>query len=65
MGWTEFDNDYNIMLDYLDEYQTRAMNDAVSAFGYNEKTVNGMLYVWFGMELQAFVDEMLGDKYGI
>lgn len=65
MGWTEFDNDYNIMLDYLDEYQTRAMNDAVSAFGYNEDTVNSMLYVWFGMQLSAFVDEMLNDKYGI
>lgn len=65
MGWTEFDNDYNIMLDYLNEYQTRAMNDAVSAFGYNEDTVNSMLYVWFGMQLSAFVDDCLSDKYGI
>ncbi len=60
MGWTEFDDNFNIMLDYLDKYQTRAMNDAISAFGYNEDTVSAMLYVWFGMELDAFIDDCLG-----
>ena len=59
MGWDEFDGNYNIMLDYLDEYQTRAMNDAVSAFGYNQDTVDAMIYVWFGMTLDAFIDECL------
>ena len=59
MGWNEFDNNYNIMLDYLSEYQIRAMNDAVSAFGYNEDTVNSMIYVWYGMTLDAFIDNVL------
>lgn len=59
MGWDEFDNNYNIMLDYLSEYQIHAMNDAVSAFGYNEDTVNAMIYVWYGMTLDAFIDSVL------
>ena len=59
MTFGDFNNDYEIAVDYLDEYQTKAMNDAISAFGFNEKTVSNMLYVWFGMELEAFVDSVL------
>lgn len=59
MTWNEFDNDATMVFDYLDEYQQKAMNDAVSAFGYNQKTFDNMLYVWFGMTLEAFIDSVL------
>ena len=59
MTFSDFNNDYQIAIDYLDEYQAQAMNDAISAFGFNETTVSNMLYVWFGMELEAFVDSVL------
>lgn len=59
MTFSQFENDYEIACDYLDEYQTQAMNDAISAFGFNETTINNMLYVWFGMELESFVDSVL------
>ena len=35
MTFGDFNNDYEIAIDYLDEYQTQAMNDAISAFGFN------------------------------
>ena len=59
MTSSEFESNYAVAYDCLDEYQQRAMDDAISAFGFNEKTVSGMLYVWFGMELEAFVDDVL------
>lgn len=57
------DDAYAIITDYLNEYQQHALNDAISAFGYNMNTLNSMLYVWFGMETEAFIDEMLGLYY--
>ena len=59
MTWNEFDNAANIVFDYLDEYQQKALNDAISGFGYNQKTFDTMLYVWFGMELESFIDSVL------
>lgn len=59
MTYNEFESNYSIAYDYLNEYQQHAMDDAISAFGFNEKTVSGMIYVWFGMELEAFVDDIL------
>ena len=59
MTYNEFESNYAIAYDYLDEYQQRAMDDAISAFGFNEKTVSGMIYVWFGMELESFVDDVM------
>jgi hypothetical protein len=59
MTWDEFDNDATMVFDYLDEYQQKALNDAVSGFGYNQNTFDTMLYVWFGMELEAFIDSVL------
>ena len=59
MSYNDFELDYDCAYECLDEYQQKAMNDAISAFGFNEKTVNAMLYVWFGMELEAFVDDVL------
>lgn len=59
MTWNEFDNDATMVFDYLNEYQQKALNDAVSAFGYNQKTFDNMLYVWFGMTLESFIDDIL------
>lgn len=59
MTWNEFDEYATMAFDYLDEYQQKALNDAISGFGYNENTFNMMLYVWFGMELQNFIDSCL------
>lgn len=59
MTWSEFDNYATMVFDYLDEYQRKALNDAVSAFGYNEDTFNRMIYVWYGMELESFIDSVL------
>jgi len=59
MTWNEFDNDATMVFDYLNEYQQKALNDAVSAFGYNQKTFDNMLYVWFGMTLESFIDDVL------
>lgn len=58
MTWNEFDNAANIVFDCLDEYQQKALNDAVSGFGYNQNTFDTMLYVWFGMTLEAFIDDV-------
>lgn len=59
MTWNEFDNYASMVFDYLDEYQQKSLNDAVSAFGYNEDTFNRMIYVWYGMELESFIDSVL------
>ena len=59
MTWNEFDNDATMVFDYLNEYQQKALNDAISAFGYNQKTFDNMLYVWFGMTLESFIDDIL------
>jgi len=59
MTWNEFNNAANMVFDYLDEYQQKALNDAVNAFGYNQKTFDNMLYVWFGMTLESFIDDIL------
>ncbi len=59
MTWNEFDNDASMVFDYLNEYQQKALNDAVSAFGYNQKTFDNMLYVWFGVTLESFIDSVL------
>lgn len=59
MTWNDFDNYATMVFDYLDEYQQKAMNDAIIAFGHNQKTFDAMLYVWFGMELEAFMDDVL------
>ena len=61
MTYTEFNELYNVAMDYLDEYQQHAMNDAISAFGFNPTTVDNMLYVWFGMCLESFVDDCMQD----
>ena len=65
MTYSQFESNYAIAYDYLDEYQQRAMDDAISAFGFNEDTVNAMIYVWFGMQLKAFVNYVLcqGMRY--
>ena len=55
MTWNEFDNDATMVFDYLNEYQQKALNDAITAFGYNQKTFDNMLYVWFGMTLESFI----------
>lgn len=59
MKWSDFDNDATMVFDYLDEYQQRALNDAVSAYGYNQKTFDNLLYVWFGMTLESFINSVL------
>lgn len=59
MTWNEFDNYATMVFDYLDEYQQKALNDAISAFGYNQKTFDNMLYVWFGMTLESFIADVL------
>lgn len=46
---------------WLTDYQIQALYDCLSGFGNNEDTINTMLYVWYGMEYDAFVDEMMGD----
>lgn len=53
------DDAYAFVTDYLNEYQTQALNDAISAFGYNMDTIDAMLYVWFGMETECFISEIL------
>ena len=50
MGWTELDNNYNILLDYLNEKETYALEVAVHAFGYNEHTLDNVIYAMFGYQ---------------
>lgn len=59
MTWNDFEMYATLVFDYLDDMQQYAMNAAVSAFGYNQKTFDNMLYVWFGMTLEAFMDDVL------
>lgn len=61
MTYTEFNELYNVAMDYLDEYQQRAMNDAVNAFGFEPTTVDNMLVLWYGECLESFVDDCLGE----
>lgn len=62
MTWDDFDNYATMIFDYLDEYQQKALNDAIKAFGYNQETFDNMLYVWFGMTLESFIDDVLEQQ---
>lgn len=55
-----FDDYYDIVCEFLNDYQLQALNDTLSGFGCSVKTLDTMLYVWFGMETEAFIDEMVG-----
>lgn len=57
--WNDFNECADVVFDYLNEYQQMALNDAISAFGRNQKTFDNMLYVWFGMTLESFIDSVL------
>ncbi len=57
---TDIDKKMCILECLLTDYQIKALNDCLSGFGNNEDTINTMLYVWYGMEYDAFVDEMVG-----
>lgn len=51
-----FEDKANMIESMLSEYQYKCLLDCYSGFGYNEDTLNTMLYVWFGMESDAFID---------
>ena len=60
MGWTRLDDNYNILLDYLDEKQTYAFEMAIHAFGYNEHTLDCLVYAMFGYPtLDKYVTDCL------
>ena len=40
----------------LTEYQYQCLYDCYDGFGFNEETLDTLLYVWFGMESDAFID---------
>lgn len=55
----DIDDMYDIISDYLNEYQLQALNDAISGFGYNMNTLDTMIYVWFGMDAECFIDTVI------
>ncbi len=50
---------YDILCDCLNEYQLQALDDAISAFGFNMKTLDKMLCVWYGMETESFINTII------
>lgn len=56
----DIDDIYAILSDCLNEYQIKALNDAISGFGYNMNTLDTMIYVWYGMDAECFIDLVIG-----
>lgn len=57
---TDVDKKIAVLECWLTDYQIQALHDCLSGFGNNDDVINTLLYVWYGMEYDAFVDEMVG-----